>query len=264
MDRSSNTSPLSCAVDSEEPVPRHAGASASSGGVAPLLGQVAVLAPDRSPLHALTDEARRAHIPMITLDDHHSTLQLPAHIRIVVVDQAVLQVPTHEFVRDFRSASAVGIVIVAEQSSATQRILALESGADEFLSPIPEVGELLARLRSRVRRVGPESASSSSSTRFAFDGWSLDRLARSLFSPAGIPVHLTAREFDALALMLEAANQPVERARFNAAELNAESRAPDALVGRLRRKLLAAGASKRLIRPVRSSGYILSADVRRL
>ncbi len=264
MDRSSNTPPLSCAVDSEKPIPHHAGASASSGGLAPLLGQVAVLSPARSSLHALTDEARRAHTPMITLDDHHSALQLPARIRIVVVDQAALPVPTHEFVRNLRSASTVGIVIVAEHSSAAQRILALESGADEFLSPIPEVGELLARLKSLVRRIGPETASSPSSTRFAFDGWSLDRLARSLFSPAGTPVHLTTREFDALTLMLEAANQPVERAHFNVAQLNAESRAPDALVGRLRRKLLAAGASKRLIRPVRSIGYILSADVRRL
>ncbi len=201
---------------------------------------------------------------MITLDDHHSALQLPGRIRIVVIDHAALPVPTHEFVRNLRGASTVGIVIVAEQSSAAQRILALESGADEFLSPIPEVGELLARLRSLARRIGPEVVTSPTSTRFEFDGWSLDRLARSLFSPAGTPVQLTTREFDALTLMLEAANQPVERAQFNVAELNAESRAPDALVGRLRRKLLAAGASKRLIRPVRSIGYILSADVRRL
>lgn len=233
-----------------------------SGGRGPQSAEIAICAPLLSSLEVLIREAERVQTPFIRLHDAHTAAALPASCRVLIVESGALTIPIHEFVRDLRGASAIGIIVVAQQSTARDRIRALESGADEFLCPAPEPGELLARARALARRIGTGTLSAVSSTLYKFDGWRLDRVARSLVSPVGTPVQLTTREFDALTLLLESANRPVARARFNAADLQAESRAPDALVGRLRRKLLAAGADKRLIRPVRSVGYILTGDVR--
>lgn len=225
---------------------------------------LAILSRDRSFLSSLDTQAIRRGISVSRLGDAQSILEQAQDVDIAFLDCASLSAPCHEIVRDLRSRSRMGVILLAEHSAASDRILALEFGADDYLSPIPETHEMLARIRSLGRRLTEDRRERSAETGFRFDDWRIDRLSRGVRNPAGIAIKLTAREFDALHLLLQNANRPVERARFHSESLSSDSRATDALVGRLRRKLLAAGAPKRLIRPVRSVGYLLSADVRPL
>lgn len=264
MDQPANAPLSMLAADSDEHAPSDKDVRAFRGYILLQSAEIAICAPERSSLDMLIRKAEPIQTLMVRSHGANCAAELPDSLKVLIVETGVLTTPAQEFVRDMRVASTIGIIFVAQQSTSRDRIMALESGADEFLCPSPDLDELLARARALVRRVGPGAPRSGASTQFEFDGWRLDRVARMIVSPEGTPVQLTAREFDALTLLLETANRPVERARFNVADLQVDSRAPDALVGRLRRKLLAAGADKRLIRPVRSVGYILTADVRRL
>ena len=89
--------------------------------------------------------------------------------------------------RSLRSRSAIGIIILTGRGETVDRIIGLEMGADDYLPKPFHLRELLARVKSVLRRVhsraddGPQPARS----RARFAGWNLDLSSRELLSPAG-------------------------------------------------------------------------------
>src|SRR5438105_10859321 len=90
--------------------------------------------------------------------------------------------------RSLRSQSAIGIIILTGRGETVDRIIGLEMGADDYLPKPFHLRELLARVKSVLRRVSARSndkpaPSGRSKARFA--GWDLDLSTRELMSPAG-------------------------------------------------------------------------------
>src|SRR5438094_2018220 len=103
--------------------------------------------------------------------------------------------------RSLREESSVGIIILTGRGEIVDRIIGLEMGADDYLPKPFHLRELLARVKSVLRRVqsrtgeGPLLANRSHAK---FAGWSLDLSSRELTSPSGADVRLTTGEFDLL------------------------------------------------------------------
>ena len=169
--------------------------------------------------------------------------------------------------RWLRSQSGIGIIILTGRGETVDRIIGLEMGADDYLSKPFNLRELLARVKSVLRRVhgltgdGPQLTRS----RARFAGWNFDMSSRELRSPAGQEVRLTTGEFDLLAAFVNHANQVLSRDRLldlaRSREAGPFDRTIDVQVGRLRRKLEDDPHNPSLIKTVRGSGYIFTPAV---
>jgi two-component system OmpR family response regulator len=169
--------------------------------------------------------------------------------------------------RALRDVSDVGIIILTGRGDTVDRIIGLEMGADDYLPKPFHPRELLARVRSVLRRASSRTAENALATRSRarFAGWNLDLASRELRSPSGKEVRLTTGEFDLLAAFVNNANQVLTRDRLLDLARNREAgpfdRTIDVQVGRLRRKLESDPQKPTLIKTVRGSGYIFTPSI---
>ena len=170
--------------------------------------------------------------------------------------------------RALRGESGIGIIILTGRGETVDRIIGLEMGADDYLPKPFHLRELLARVKSVLRRVHSRSGDAPAATtrsRARFAGWNLDLSSRELVSPSGEEVRLTTGEFDLLAAFVNNANQVLTRDRLLDLARNREAgpfdRTIDVQVGRLRRKLEDDSQNPNMIKTVRGTGYIFTPTV---
>ena len=117
---------------------------------------------------------------------------------LIVLDLGLPDLDGVEFIRDLRGWSAVPILILSARSTETDKIVALDAGADDYLTKPFGVGELLARVRALLRRQGK---SSESSPVVSFGDVQAD-LSKRVVTRSGEPVHLTQIEYRLLAILM--------------------------------------------------------------
>jgi two-component system OmpR family response regulator len=172
--------------------------------------------------------------------------------------------------RQLREESTVGIIILTGRGETVDRIIGLEMGADDYLPKPFHLRELLARVKSVLRRASSraqqeQAGAAAARARARFAGWNLDLATRELVSPTGGEVRLTTGEFDLLAAFVNNANQVLSRDRLLDLARNREAgpfdRTIDVQVGRLRRKLEDDPQRPTMIKTVRGTGYIFTPAV---
>jgi two-component system, OmpR family, response regulator len=191
-----------------------------------------------------------------------------AEVDLVILD---LMLPGEDgltLARQLREESTVGIIILTGRGETVDRIIGLEMGADDYLPKPFHLRELLARVKSVLRRASSRAQKekpSGARARARFAGWHLDLSTRELVSPDGGEVRLTTGEFDLLAAFVNNANQVLSRDRLLDLARNREAgpfdRTIDVQVGRLRRKLEDDPQNPSLIKTVRGTGYIFTPTV---
>lgn len=168
-----------------------------------------------------------------------------------------------------RKRSDVGIIILTGKGDQIDRVVGLELGADHFVSKPCDLRELLARVRSVLRRIDGAPAGGPDDDRpsLTFDGWTLDLSRRQLTSPPGAEVALTTAEFDLLSGLAASANRVLSRDRLlemiHGRDWSPFDRSVDNLVSRLRRKIEADAKHPKLIKTVRGVGYVFTPKVAR-
>lgn len=171
--------------------------------------------------------------------------------------------------RRLRTGSRIPILMLTARGDEVDRIVGLEMGADDYLSKPFNPRELLARVKSILRRAGslPENLADEDVRRFNFADWTLDTQTRQLQSPDGVVVDLSGAEYKILRALLEHPNRVMSRDQLleftQGREASPFDRAIDVQIGRLRRKLGDDPREPRLIKTVRSEGYVLSVAVER-
>ena len=163
-----------------------------------------------------------------------------------------------------RSESNVPIIMLSGCDEEADRVMALELGADDYITKPFSPRELVARIRTVLRRC--HGAAQRKDVRaYRFDGWVLNRNARRLTSPTGRTVALTKAEFNLLAALLGSPqcvlsrDQLLDRSRLHSDEVY--DRCIDVQIFRLRRKLEADLAHPRYIKAERGVGYIFTVPV---
>ena len=169
--------------------------------------------------------------------------------------------------RRLRAESNVSLIILTGKSESVDKVVGLEVGADDYITKPFDRRELLARIRSVLRRSAlresdaPAGAAVSTILRFA--GWTMDLAQRDLVSPDGDEVELTSYEFELLAALAQRPARVLSRDQI--LELIANrywqpyDRSIDVLIGKLRRKLNDDPRNPRLIKTVRGTGYMFTA-----
>lgn len=160
------------------------------------------------------------------------------------------------------------VIFLTARGEATDRIVGLEIGADDYVVKPFEPRELVARIRSVLRRAARNAGAAADDEGFAFEGWRLDPLKRRLTDPEGAVVAISSVEFRLLIAFLEHPRQVLNRDRLldmvQGREAHLFDRAVDNQVSRLRRKIEVDSRNPQLIQTVWGGGYMLATDVRRV
>ena len=173
--------------------------------------------------------------------------------------------------RKLRESSNVMILMLSAMGEDTDKIVGLEVGADDYLAKPFNPRELLARIKSLVRRDqiennnerSQQSLESVGNIRFA--NWTLDRNKRQIFSDEREGDSLTTGEYELLLAFVENANRVLSRDQLLNITHNRDAgpydRAIDVQIGRLRKKLEKDSKQPVLITTVRGGGYQFNAKV---
>ena len=170
--------------------------------------------------------------------------------------------------RHLAESAAIPTILLTARSESTDRIVGLEIGADDYVTKPFEPRELVARIRSVLRRVAKGGPAPGEDEVLVFDGWRLDPLKRRLTDPEGAVVAISSAEFRLLMAFVEHPRQVLDRDRLldlvQGREAHLFDRAVDNQISRLRRKIEADSRNPTLIQTVWGGGYMLAAEVRRL
>jgi two-component system, OmpR family, response regulator len=189
---------------------------------------------------------------------------------LVLLDLGFGQENGLDLLRQIRSRSDVMVITTGHECSEIDRVVGLELGADDHIGKPLGVRELLARIRSVLRRQGrrrtrPQRRREQNCYRFG--AWQLNRHAHLLTDANGERVPLTRGEYSLLITFLDAPKRPLARAYLLQATHigeNAGYRTIDVQVLRLRRKLETVPNAPSIIRAQRGVGYIFDLPVERL
>jgi len=170
--------------------------------------------------------------------------------------------------RHLVEARQVPTIFLTARGEPTDRIVGLEIGADDYVVKPFEPRELVARIRSVLRRASRSPADTTGHEVFTFEGWKLDPLKRRLTGPDEAVVAISSAEFRLLLAFLEHPRQVLDRDRLldmvQGREAHLFDRAVDNQISRLRRKIELDSRDPQIIQTVWGGGYMLAADVRRL
>ncbi|WP_323055751.1 response regulator [Paucibacter sp. PLA-PC-4] len=169
--------------------------------------------------------------------------------------------------RDLRSGKhkAIPILMLTARGEEADRILGLEMGADDYLVKPFAPRELLARLRSvlrRTRMLPPNMREAENTSVLAFGEWQLDTIARHLVDAQDVVVPLSGAEYRLLRVFLDHPQKVLSRDQLLSLTQGREAelfeRSIDLLISRLRQRLRDDAREPRYIKTVRSEGYVFS------
>lgn len=161
--------------------------------------------------------------------------------------------------RQIRQASQVPIIMITGKGDMIDRIVGLELGADDYIAKPFHLREVLARIRSVLRRSTATPSRPPSEPTIRFDGFVIDPARRSLTSPQGQPIELTTGEFDLLMVFCRQAHTVLTRDRImdllKGHDWAPNDRSIDNQVARLRKLIEVDTRNPDLIKTVRGAGY---------
>lgn len=182
-------------------------------------------------------------------------------INLIVLDIRLPGKDGLTLLRELRMHSDVPVIVVSARTEDVDHIVALEIGADDYLNKPVNLRELLVRAKNILRRVdSPTVTEQEKDDIQSFNGWVLDRAARTLTAPDDTPVHLTRGEFDILSFMAQRPGRVLQRDQLLDSQASREwqpyDRSVDVLIGRIRNKIEPDPKMPTLIHTVRGVGYV--------
>src|ERR1700674_2991361 len=188
-------------------------------------------------------------------------------VDLIVLDLKLRTEDGMNLARTLRDESALPIIMLTGRSDEADRVMGLELGADDYVTKPFSPRELLARIRTVLRRRSAEvrQGRPEGIRAYRFDGWELNLNTRRLRAPAGQVVRLSNGEFSLLVVLLGAANRILTRDQLlDMSRLHGDdvyNRSVNTQILRLRRKLESDRTKPRYICTERGAGYVFSARV---
>ena len=189
------------------------------------------------------------------------------HIDLLVLD---LMLPGEDglaLCRELRSRSQLPIIMLTARGEDVDRIVGLELSADDYVAKPFNPRELLGRIKAVLRRSAhaPRDPSPESVRGFAFGGWRLDTVTRTLTNSTGREVALSGAEYRLLAVLLGAGNRVLTRAQLTellrGRDADPFDRSIDVRVSRLRQILGDDARAPQIIKTVYGEGYVIGISV---
>jgi len=176
------------------------------------------------------------------------------YFQLIILDVMMPGIDGFEVLKRLRSSSNIPILMLTTRGAAMDRVQGLEGGADDYLAKPFQAEELVARIKTILRRVYPREVA----TRLSVGDLTVDETERSV-ELAGERVELTGAEFNLLKLLMTNPGDPLSREelipRIFGRDPSTFDRSIDNLVNNLRKKLGSHPDGSDRVRSVRGIGY---------
>jgi two-component system OmpR family response regulator len=183
---------------------------------------------------------------------------------LCIIDLGLPDMDGIELMQRVRAQSSCGILILTGRAYVSDRVMGLELGADDYVLKPFEPRELVARVRSILRRheAMPAPAASPPRQIAAFAGWRFNTANNTLCAPNGENSQLSTSEANLLKVFVNNPNRILQREQLlGTRDLASTDRSIDVSISRLRRKLEPDAASHAFIKTVYGAGYLFLASV---
>src|SRR5579872_3883822 len=231
-----------------------------------------VIVDDEAPAREMVGDYLKMHGFAVTLCDGGKSLRGAIENNVpdlVVLDLNMPEEDGLSIIRDLKRRTNVPVIMLTATASPIDRVVGLELGADDYVAKPCELRELMARIRSVLRRSTPARAPAEAGggkdakdalVRFGTK-W-LDLQAQALRDEEGNEHPLTASEFGLLKVFAANPKRVLSRERLlelaNARDSEAFDRAVDLRIMRIRRKIEVDPTKPAVIRTIRGGGYLFS------
>lgn len=231
-----------------------------------------IVVDDEAPAREMVGDYLKMHGFAVTLCDGGKSLRKEIEggmPDLVVLDLNMPEEDGLSIVRDLKNRSNVPVIMLTATASPIDRVVGLELGADDYLAKPCELRELMARIRSVLRRSGTAKATGSEAPPAAakpvqvrFGTKWFDDEAQILRDDDGNEHPLTASEYGLLKVFAANPKRVLSRERLlelaNARDAEAFDRAIDLRIMRIRRKIEPDPSRPTVIRTIRGGGYVFS------
>jgi len=233
-----------------------------------------IIVDDEAPAREMVGDYLRMHGFTVTLCDGGKSLRTAIAAGVpdlVVLDLNMPEEDGLSIIRDLKQRTNVPIIMLTAPASPIDRVVGLELGADDYVAKPCELRELMARIRSVLRRTTPAKpaaapaaapAKPAGDSRVRFGTKWLDLEAQALRDDDDNEHPLTASEFGLLKVFAANPKRVLSRERLlelaNARDAEAFDRAVDLRIMRIRRKIEPDPAKPSVIRTIRGGGYLFS------
>jgi DNA-binding response OmpR family regulator len=179
---------------------------------------------------------------------------------LCIVDLGLPDMDGMELVRQLLRQASCGVLILTGRGHTVDRVMGLELGGDDYVVKPFEPRELVARVRSILRR---RSGAPASQRRYAsFLGWTFDGASNLLRAPDGSEHMLSTAETQLLRSLVERPHQILSREQLmGTRDLSPLDRSIDVRISRLRRKIESDPQNPKIIKTIYGAGYMLCAGV---
>jgi len=230
-----------------------------------------VLVVDDDPLirQMVTDYLAKHDVKVTAVPDGRSMQQTLAAdvVDLIVLDLRLRTEDGMNLARRLREDSAIPIIMLTGRTDEADRVMGLELGADDYITKPFSPRELLARIRTVLRRRHAEvrQGRPGGIRAYRFDGWELNLNTRKLVAPDARVLPLSKGEFNLLVVFLGAPNRVLTRdqildfSRLHNDEVY--NRAVDLQIMRLRRKIEPDPSNPKYICTERGNGYMFGVVV---
>jgi len=193
---------------------------------------------------------------------------------LILLDLMLPGVDGITLARELRARTSVGIIMLTGKSNPVDTVVGLDVGADDYVTKTFDNRELLARIRSVLRRTVESSSDSLGDDEdddnriVEFNEWQMNLDSFELISPEGKKARLTTHEFRLLEILVQNSRHVLSRdqilQKLSRRDWQPDDRSVDVLIGKLRKVIEESPSDPKLIRTIRSVGYQFTGSVKKL
>lgn len=181
---------------------------------------------------------------------------------LCIIDLGLPDFDGMDLVGEVKARSRAAVLILSGRSNIRDKVSGLETGADDYMVKPYDHDELVARIKTILRRRPEQGTKTPTKDIVTFLGWRFNLANNNLTSIAGEKIPLTAAEAELLKVLVKNPKRVLPRERLiGHRDLSAYDRSVDIRISRLRKKLEGPNSDQEIIKTVYGAGYIFVADV---
>ena len=186
------------------------------------------------------------------------------HFDLILLDIMLPGKNGYELARAIRQSSNIPIIFITAKTQLDDKVKGFEVGADDYIAKPFQEPELLARIKTILRRVKLDK-SVHNKAQVVFAGWKLHLINQTLYSPENKRVNITGAEYQVLYALLSHPHRVVSRGEIlsmiSGREWSPLDRSADMTISKLRKKIEKDPKNPSIIKTIRNKGYQITANV---